>query len=371
VFSPDGLRILTISTDRMARLWDAASGRELLRVVHDGVVAAAVFTPDGRQAVTGSRDGTVKSFRTDDRVLLRTEVHQIQGLALDSHGEMLLAANPDGTISVFDAGTGTLACNIKRGRSVYAIALSPDRRRILSVVFGDLVMMSANGAHVLWSRSIKNSDEESVAFDGVGKLVAVGNDNHAILVLDAQSGKDVWVSEASRRVRAIALSRDGRYLAVGNDDGIAAVYDVAKRKEIIHISFMDEVTVAAFSPDGRLAFFGGKSRVAKMLSLRSGDSIDMPQDDEILAAAFSDDGRSIATGSVDHTARVFDVESAQEIVRATLGGPVVSVRFWAGGRELRAASFVLLPQEYAATKTKWMRYRQSSMSIAFFCEQKI
>lgn len=342
VFSPDGLRILTAS-DRMAQLWDAVSGRELLRVVHDGVVTTAAFTPDGRQAVTGSWDGTVKSFRTDDRVPLRAEVRQIYGLTLDSCGEMLLASDPDGAIRVFDVGTGTLARNLKRGRSVSAIALSPDRRRILTIIFGDLVMMNANDGHVLWSRSIKNSDEERIAFDGAGKLVAVGTINHQILVLDAQSGKDVWGAEASQRVTAVALSRDGRYLAVGNDNGIAAVYGIAKGKEIIHISFMDAVSAAAFSPDSRLVFFGGKDRVAKMLSIRSGDSIDLPQDDEILDAAFSDDGRSVATGSIDHTARVFDVESAQEIVRVTLAGPVVSVRFSADGRELRAASFVSPP----------------------------
>jgi WD40 repeat protein len=61
-FSPDGKRILTISdNDRTARLWDAATGIEALVLKGDknGFTRAA-FSPDGRRLVTANSEGRLQ-----------------------------------------------------------------------------------------------------------------------------------------------------------------------------------------------------------------------------------------------------------------------------------------------------------------------
>jgi len=44
----------------IARVWDAASGVELSRLVYDGMVMSAAFSPDGARVVTASSDNTAR-----------------------------------------------------------------------------------------------------------------------------------------------------------------------------------------------------------------------------------------------------------------------------------------------------------------------
>src|SRR5262249_14408506 len=57
-FSPDGQRVLTVSSDQTAaRVWDAASGKAVGEPMkHDASVESAQFSPDGQRIVTVSRE---------------------------------------------------------------------------------------------------------------------------------------------------------------------------------------------------------------------------------------------------------------------------------------------------------------------------
>ena len=52
-FSTDGKQALTGSDDGTARLWDVDSGSVVRTFLHNGRVACVAFTPDGKQVITG------------------------------------------------------------------------------------------------------------------------------------------------------------------------------------------------------------------------------------------------------------------------------------------------------------------------------
>jgi hypothetical protein len=60
-FSPNGLRIVTGSEHKTARVWDAATGKELVVLGgHEGFVMSAALSPDGLSIVTGLWDRTAR-----------------------------------------------------------------------------------------------------------------------------------------------------------------------------------------------------------------------------------------------------------------------------------------------------------------------
>ena len=60
-FSADGAYLVTLSTDKTARIWDAKTGQSVGEPMrHEAVVNAASFSADGAQIVTASDDTTAR-----------------------------------------------------------------------------------------------------------------------------------------------------------------------------------------------------------------------------------------------------------------------------------------------------------------------
>ena len=100
-FSPDGSRIVTASGDGTARIWDAATGKEIVVLrSHDAAVTSAAFSSDGSRIVTASDDKTARIW--DARLetmsakgLLAEACARLKGLTTLTRDEMRLAGYPD------------------------------------------------------------------------------------------------------------------------------------------------------------------------------------------------------------------------------------------------------------------------------------
>jgi WD40 repeat protein len=65
-FTPDGTRLASASQDMTVKLWDTASGHEVLTLRDfPGEVSGVAFSPDGRRLVTTDLGGSVRLWETD------------------------------------------------------------------------------------------------------------------------------------------------------------------------------------------------------------------------------------------------------------------------------------------------------------------
>lgn len=62
VWSPDGTRLVAATWDRIARIWAGTNGREVARLVHEDDVRYAEWSPDGTRLVTASWSNTARMW---------------------------------------------------------------------------------------------------------------------------------------------------------------------------------------------------------------------------------------------------------------------------------------------------------------------
>jgi WD domain, G-beta repeat len=106
-FSPDGQRVVTASRDKTARVWDAATGKQIGEPMkHEGEVNSAQFSPDGQRVVTASSDKTARVWdAATGKQIGEPMKHEDEVLSaqFSPDGQRVVTASADKTAQVWDA----------------------------------------------------------------------------------------------------------------------------------------------------------------------------------------------------------------------------------------------------------------------------
>jgi WD40 repeat protein len=319
-FSPDGSRIVSASFDRTARVWDAATGLELMVLRgHDNFVASAAFSPDGSRIVSASFDSTARIWDAAtgrEIAVLRGHDAVVRSAAFGPDGSRIVTASADQTARIWDAAGKQLA--ILRGHQdqVQSAAFSPDGSRIVTAS-GDKtarIWEAATGAEIAVLRG--HEDQVSAAaFSPDGSRIVTASGDQTARIWDAATGAEIAVLRGHEgQVSAAAFSPSGEQIVTASVDQTARIWDAAGKQLAVLRGHDNLVASAAFSPDGsRIVTASFDNSVRVWDTTRNEVAVLRGHEDQIDSAAFSFDGSRIVTASYDKTARIWDAATAKEV----------------------------------------------------------
>jgi hypothetical protein len=196
-FSPDGKLLASAGYDRLIKLWDAATGREIRSLRdHSDAVYGLSFKPDGSLLASAAADRAVKIWdvTTGARLLTLAEsTDWVYAVSWHPDGRHLSAAGVDRSIRTWEVSrqSGRIVRSaFGHEAPVTRLLYTADGKTLFSV--GEDRVLKSWDAGTLIERHVFDRQPEAVlslALRPDQKQIAVGRFDGKLILLDAATGK--------------------------------------------------------------------------------------------------------------------------------------------------------------------------------------
>jgi WD40 repeat protein len=286
-------------------------------------ILSVAVSPDGRYAVTGHADWTIKLWDLSRGVRVKTfEGHEswVTDVAFLPDSKRVLSASADNTLRLWDIASGR-ELRTFRGltRVISCMALSPDGKYALAGVLdhypaqwevetGRLVSLyvGASGRYI------------DVAFtpDGRAALWASESSRNLILRGVTSSSPPKEYPGADQLINALDVSHDGKYFLTGGSDKDVALWDMETGHQVrLMQGHTRGVTSVIFSPDDKYAASGSTDNSVKLWEVETGREAHTftGHTKRVNSISFTPDGKYLLSGGADGVLNLWDVNTGKVI----------------------------------------------------------
>jgi serine/threonine protein kinase len=278
-FAPDGKTAVSGSADKTVRLWDVATGEQLqVFEGHTDTVTAVVFLAGGSRVGSASRDQTVRVWdlaKSKELYLLKGHEAPVTHLAAASDTSNMVSGGEDG-VRVWSVATRT-------GRP-----FAPSGEKFLCVTHGI-----------------------------AGPRAFFGSGNDPLRCYNPATREMSFFIDGVPTVTSAALSRDNRLLVEGLSMGVVSVVDVRPTSpgELLRYAAHDgPVLAVAFAPDMEHVVSAGQDKSVHVRKLDGSTRVSLRGHAgpvHSVSISYAREGTFILSGSEDKTIRLWRLPDAR------------------------------------------------------------
>jgi WD40 repeat protein len=242
-FSPDGARIFTCSTDKIARLWDGHDGKLLSSFpMPEGCLVQVHFSPDGTR-ILGTHEQNTRTDRIyhaevwdlgkHTRVLAPEEAlySYNHGSDLSPDGVTLATADKSGILRLRDMAKAVLLRSWDSGSGgVESLFYSPDGRQLVTAhQNGTLKVWDAGSGTLLWVYKSGHIGMDDARYSPDGVFLMSRDSNQGTSIRDAGTGQTLLeIGGDSSLTETVTYAPNGEQLA-------SRAYDMPTRLLDVHL----------------------------------------------------------------------------------------------------------------------------------------
>lgn len=304
-------------------------------VGHTDAVLSVSATKDGRMAVSGSNDSTIRlqNIRSGAwHSTIRGHSNAVNAVIPLSDGERLLSASDDGSLRLWDLESEACLMSFRGHKlSVLAAALTPGENYALSASYEVLKLWDLSTGKCVRTYEGHKDFVLAVAVSPDGKYALSGSADHTLKLWRLDSGKcTATLRGHADSVTSVSISPDGLLALSGSFDTTLRLWDLRARKCVATFEgHQGSVEGVAISPNGWLGASASTDGTVKIWDIRNGARLQTlnaeptagpSAGEQFFCVAFSRSGLELLAGA--HSGAVV-VYQLKDINPSTLVAPEV------------------------------------------------
>ena len=320
---------------------------------HKDWVSSITFTPDGKNIISGSKDGSIKIWGENGAIINtfnnnNNNIREISSISLSPDGQTIAAAIYDKNLEMWmvqikDLKGKLITTFSKQKAKISSVAFSPDGKIIATGNWDKTVKIWQRDGKLLKTLSGHTALVIDVSFSPDGKILASAGTDKNIILWNSLNGKQINVrQEHTRAVSSVSFSPDGQKLvSTGADKNI----NIWSREGVLLETLpesSDRVLNAAFSPDGKLLATAHWDNIINIWNIKDGKYKLLQtlkgHTNSVLSLKFSPNSQILASASADNTIKLWKIN---KILYPKFQGHeniILSVNFSPDGQTIATAS---------------------------------